>query len=78
MNFDLNGPKVIGLKQTVKAITDGSAKKVYLAEDADAPIKEEITDLCERRGVPLELVQSKGSLGKACGIECSASVTALL
>ena len=68
--------KVVGGKQTRRAILDGSAQRVYLAQDArvTAPIEA----LCAQRSVPVERVPSMKELGGACGISVGAAVAALL
>lgn len=78
MNLDPSVPRTVGLKQSVKAIQNGRARTVYLADDADDAIRQEILSCCRQAGLTAETVPSKASLGKACGIECSAAVVALL
>ena len=43
--------KVVGLKQTRRAVSQGSAKRVYLACDADPALTEPLLTLCRERGV---------------------------
>lgn len=38
MIYRLRGKKVIGIKQTIKAIKNDSAKIVYIAKDADSSL----------------------------------------
>ena len=76
---DLNvAEKVIGTKQTLKAVRDGKALRVVLAEDTEAAIKDEILAVCEEAGVIVEAYASKSALGEACGIERAAAVVTLL
>ena len=70
--------KAIGIRQSEKAILNGSAKYVYIAEDADYFIKNSILGIVNKNNVPFEYVASKKLLGSACGIEVSAAVVALL
>ena len=72
------GKKTVGRKQSQRAILNGSAEKVYLAEDADGRIREETENLCETHGVPVISVDTMENLGKACGIQVGAAVAALL
>ena len=62
-------PKVIGTKQTLKAVKEGKATVVVLAEDTEDSIKEKIVTACQ---------ESKIALGQDSGIERGAAVIALL
>ena len=46
--------KVVGVKQTRRAVSDGSARRIFLARDADPEVTEPLADLCAQRGVPVE------------------------
>lgn len=70
--------KVIGLKQTKKALRDKVARKVYVAMDADVRMREMIIALCEEADVLMVEVPCKDDLGHACGINVSAAVAAIL
>ena len=72
------GKKTVGRKQSQRAILDGKAEKIYLADDADQRIREETEKLCETHGVPVISVDTMENLGKACGIQVGAAVAALL
>lgn len=69
--------KVIGLKQTIKAIKNGEGKVVYLAKNADIEIIETIENLCKEFGIKIKYVDTMKELGKLCGIDVGAA-TALL
>ena len=48
MLTDLNTPnKVVGVKQLKKALRDGSAKKVFVAQDADPKLTNPICESCQ-------------------------------
>ncbi|MEF9918551.1 MAG: ribosomal L7Ae/L30e/S12e/Gadd45 family protein [Eubacterium sp.] len=70
--------KVIGTKQTLKAVKEGNVAKVILAEDTEEPIKEKIVEACEDAGILIENYESRAILGQDSGIERSAAVIALL
>ena len=70
--------KVIGVKQSRKAIRDGAAKMAFLAADADPEIRDAVAELCVRLAVPVETVPAMLELGRACGIEVGAAVAVLL
>lgn len=73
-----NGSKVVGAKQTRRALNDGRVRMVYLASDADPRVTEPIAALCISAGVPAETACSMKELGAACGIAVGAAVAALL
>ena len=61
--------KVVGVKQSLRALRDGSAQKVFLACDADPAVTGRVEDACA--SVPVEL-------GSAAGIAVGAAVVTLL
>lgn len=69
--------RIVGLKQTVKAIKNGTAKKVYIAEDSDDFIKESVLDACSGKSLQIIYVGSMKELGDACGIDIGASTAAI-
>lgn len=72
------GPKVVGAKQTRRALAGGRAAAVYLAQDADPRVTEAIRDLCGQLGVSVYDVPAMRQLGQACGIAVGAAVAALV
>lgn len=73
-----NSPKVVGIKQSCKAIRQGEATFVFLAENADPHLTDPIRQLCQTGGVPMEVVPTMKELGSACGISVGAAVAVLL
>ena len=73
-----NMEKVVGAKQVKRALRDGKARCVYLAEDADPRVTEPIAELCEQQGIPVQQVSRMKDLGAACGIGVGAAVVASL
>ena len=70
--------KIVGLKQTVKAVRNGTAKMVYVAEDADDFIKKSVLDACSDTKLQIIYVNNMKELGDACGIEIGASTAAII
>ena len=70
--------KVVGVKQSHKAIAEGRAKQVLVACDADPSVTAPILSLCRETNVKCEVSDTMKALGKACGIEVGASVVTLL
>jgi large subunit ribosomal protein L7A len=69
--------KVIGAKQTIKAVDKGQVELVYLAEDADWRIVGPIRILCSNKGITIETIPTMSELGKACGIAVGAAAVAV-
>lgn len=69
--------RIVGTKQTLKAIEKGLAQKVFIASDAEVRITGPVVDLCREKGIDVITVDSMKDLGKACGIEVGCAVAAL-
>jgi large subunit ribosomal protein L7A len=69
---------VVGAKQLKKALNNGKAAQVYLAENADPALVEPIEALCRQKQVAYTWVRSMADLGHACGIEVGAAAAATL
>ncbi len=70
--------KIVGAKQTIKAIDKGLAKKVFIAADAENRVTGPIIELCREKGIDVVTAESMKDLGKACNIEVGCAVAALL
>ena len=73
-----NTAKVVGVKQTRRALNDGRAKEVFLARDADPNLTEPLAAQAEEKGVSVMWIDSMKALGKACGISVGAAVAAVV
>ena len=70
--------KVVGIKQARRAINNDEVQIVYVAEDAEIKIVQDIIDLCNEKSIEIKYVTSMKELGKACGIDVNAAVAAIL
>ncbi|MEE1013994.1 MAG: ribosomal L7Ae/L30e/S12e/Gadd45 family protein [Clostridia bacterium] len=70
--------KVVGLKQSRKAIAAGKAKVVFAAEDADPWVMEPFLALCEEHGVEVVRVPAMKELAKACRVEVPTACAVIL
>ena len=70
--------KVVGVKQSRRAIREGRAKRVYLAVDADPAITDPVAAGCKEAGIPVETGHTMAQLGQACRITVGASVVAVI
>ncbi len=70
------GNKVVGAKQTRRALNDGRAKAVFLARDADPALTEPLERLAGEQNVPVVWTEHMRELGRACQIAVGAAVAA--
>ena len=70
--------KVVGLKQTKKAIAAGKTAVVYLAKDADPKLTEPLRAMCRLSGIEVVNDRTMAELGKACGIAVGTAACAVL
>ena len=70
--------KVIGAKQSRRAIRDGLAQRVFLACDADPAMTEPLADQCQTAGIPTSPEFTMKELGQAAGIHVGAAVVTVL
>ncbi|AKN32984.1 ribosomal protein L7Ae-like protein [Clostridium carboxidivorans P7] len=78
MILRLEGNKVVGVKQTIKAMKAGTVKTVYIAKDADDKFIQPVKLLVEEMSLELVYVDSMKELGKLCGIDVGAATAAVL
>ncbi len=70
--------KVVGTKQTLKAIENEEAYKVFIAGDAEEKVLRPVKTACEEKGLDLQQVESMVRLGKMFGIKVKAAAAAIL
>ena len=70
--------KVVGIKQSGRALREGRVRKVFFACDADPMVLTSLEALCAEGNVPVEKNATMRDLGQAAGIAVGASVIALL
>lgn len=75
---NIPGQKVIGTKQTLRAIKNGCATVVYIAKDAEERVTSDIRRLAQENNIQVINVPTMKDLGKAFGIEVGAATAALL
>lgn len=70
--------KVIGVKQSKKAIRDGKAEEVFVALDAEKRVVGPVYDLCSETDTKLTEITTMTELGDAAGIDVGAAVVTVL
>lgn len=70
--------KVVGLKQTRRAVKEGKAELVFIAADAELRITNRVRQECAEANVECLTAESMQVLGRRCGIHAGASTAAIL
>ena len=70
--------KVVGLKQSTRAIKDGRAVCAYLADDCDQQMKIQFTALCSQHRIEVKKGCTMAQLGQACKIDRGAAVVVIV
>ena len=70
--------RVVGSKQVLKAINEGLAGKVFLADDADPALLQRLLQASQHKEVPVVRVTQMKDLGLWCGIEVGTAAAAIL
>lgn len=70
--------KVVGAKQVRRALSEGRAKGVYLASDADPSLTQPFAEQAQALGIPVFWAETMAALGRACRIAVGAAVAAVL
>ncbi len=70
--------KVIGIKETKNAVKNDAAQTVFVADDADPRLMQNLRDLCALSEVECVSVLSRKELAKACGVDVPTAAAAVL
>jgi len=70
--------RVVGIKQLRRALREGTAVRVYIAENADLHLTDPVREICREAGLPVVSVPTMAELGEACSIEVGAAVAAII
>lgn len=78
LNVVKSNKKVIGTKQTIRALKLNLVKEVYIAKDAEKRVVSKVEDLARELGVPVIYAETMKELGKISEIEVGSASVALL
>ena len=70
--------KVIGIKQSLKAVENGTVKTVYIAKDADEKVVNPLKELSKKNALEIIYIENMKQLGKACGIDVGAAAVCII
>ncbi|WP_058485971.1 ribosomal L7Ae/L30e/S12e/Gadd45 family protein [Defluviitalea phaphyphila] len=70
--------KVVGAKQTARALEKNEAETVYVAKDADERVVRRVLEIAKEQNVPIVMVETMKQLGEACNVEVNTATAALI
>ena len=70
--------KVIGMKQTLKALKGDQVSSLFIAKDAEIKVTRPLIELAQKNTVDIQYVRTMVELGQAVGIEVGAAAVAVL
>lgn len=70
--------KIVGAKQVKRALKTEEIQTVFIAEDAEGKVTNEIAQSCNNKDIQVIYVNNMKELGDACGIDVNAAVAALI
>ena len=74
----LFGKKVIGIKQSLKAIENGEGKILYIALDANEKFVSSIKDIAIKKSIDIKYIDTMKKLGLMCEIDVKAAVALII
>jgi large subunit ribosomal protein L7A len=69
--------KVVGTKQTLKALEKDEVIQLFIARDAEEKVTRPVLILCKEKDIEPQYVDTMLKLGKMCGIKVKAAVAAI-
>ena len=73
------GEKIVGLKQTLRAIQQDRIKVVYIADDVEEHVIRKIAQPCQEKAIPMiGANMSQKELGRFCRIEVGAAIIGII
>lgn len=72
------GSKVVGTKQTLKALEEDRVQILFVAENAKNRLVSKLIEIAEAKHVTIVYVKTMAELGKACDVEVKAATAALI
>lgn len=70
--------KVIGMKQTLKALENEEVKVLYVAKDAQGKVTIRAIELAKSQEVPVVYIDTMEELGSVCDVEVKTATAALI
>jgi large subunit ribosomal protein L7A len=72
------GKKVVGIKQSLKSLSNNNVLVAYIAQDADSRVTGSFEQECIRRNVEIVYFKTMKELGRECGIEIGTAAACII
>ncbi|NDL68102.1 ribosomal L7Ae/L30e/S12e/Gadd45 family protein [Anaerotalea alkaliphila] len=72
------GSRVVGTKQTLRALEKTKAAEVYVAKDAQQQVTFRVLEMAKEQGIPVVYLETMEELAKACDVEVKTATAALI
>lgn len=69
--------RVVGVRQTLRALREEDAEAVFLAMDADPRLRQQVEKEAEANGVPVRLVATMEELADLCRVDVPSAAAAV-
>lgn len=73
-----NGSKVVGTKQTLRALEQNEVKALYIANNAEKQVILRVVELAMLKNIPISYVETMKELGNLCNVEVQTATAALI
>ncbi|WP_330408010.1 ribosomal L7Ae/L30e/S12e/Gadd45 family protein [Vallitalea guaymasensis] len=70
--------KVIGMKQTLKALENDEVEVLYVAKDAQDKVTTRLIELAGSQQIPVVYIDTMEELGSVCDVEVKTATAALI
>lgn len=77
-NLETAQNRKIGIKQSLKAISNDQVLALFIANDAEQHVIRRIVELAEQNDVDVIYIDTMLMLGKACGIDVGAATAVIV
>jgi large subunit ribosomal protein L7A len=77
-NGNSSDKKIVGAKQTLKAVKSGNVKSVYVATDADIRVTRSVVEACNENNIEIIYIETMQKLGIMCSIDVGAAIACAL
>ena len=69
--------RVVGVRQTLRAVREGNAETVFVAMDADPRMRQQVEKEAEANGVPVRLIAAMEELATLCRVDVPSAAAAI-
>ena len=69
--------RVVGVRQSLRAVREGNAETVFVAMDADPRMRQQVEKEAEANSVPVRLVATMEELADLCRVDVPSAAAAI-